>query len=1024
MATIVHDLETQIDGLFDYVTQTALDAALGSNLPFVGTALASTLNSFTPLGDLKALIHAKLEAIDALTDATAIAAALGTIDHVTATALNGIVSVHFLASDSFAATTPKYDLSVGSKNLGVEAQVSAGIALGYALDLGVDYDTATHELKTDANAHEIALTLDGKLDINGAGRLGFLDVTATDNLTDAKNSPAELHLDFGLDIDNGKLIGDLTTANVHTLINGAANIDVGLKTELSTDVLPTLFMDLVVKYAITNYDPMAGLAGLGAIPTIALENIKLDLDSFVDFLASVFGPLIKEIFGSFPLGPLIDVVTAPIPIIDDATRALQLTSFFDKVGSDNVINLLDIAVIGGADKDILDDFALAFGLIKGIKDFTFKPGERPDVKIDLGSITLFGDDPAQSANLKSLNDNSSSDDLGGAIIHGVTNALDLVKSGLAGPLGIVPDQKPGLGGVLSPLIDALSSVGLSIPLLSHPEAALPLLLNGFGGPPVDLIVYDVPELFYKARYDQFFPIVGPIGLAFGGEFSAGIDVNFGYYTKGLQSKDFFDGFYLSTPELQPHDGNHFFAPAAKLGVEIDAAAAINVGFAEIAVGGGLAAELSAYFPHGDSLVGGGKLRLSDIGQLCIFDPIAGEFDATVFVRFSINFVFFSWSHRFDIADITLAEFEFGCCPPSTDTTGPRQGLASMVGQSLYLNAGEDRAELRWISGHQGSDVGEHFEIRSSNDPNDLNGLVISSLTVDELHHSGIGGAPVPIIANLGDGRDIVVIGETVKSVAQLHGDDGDDLLVGGAGGDTLWGDDGYDHLIGGAGDDTLDGGADDDLLEGGEGKDFIDGGSGFDQVTYEHSKAGISFAKDPANAGQYLGHGGEAEGDRLTNVEYIIGSHFNDTIYGNPDDDGVIEGLAGDDILIGGSGDDYIIGGAGADAIYGGGGENGTSYLTSAGAVQIALGGKPGHGGDAEGDRLYGIADVQGSFADDVITGDGNANKIDGWFGDDRLFGNGGADEITGGEGNDTIYGVDDGSTSKFDGGGTIYNKG
>ena len=48
------------------------------------------------------------------------------------------------------------------------------------------------------------------------------------------------------------------------------------------------------------------------------------------------------------------------------------------------------------------------------------------------------------------------------------------------------------------------------------------------------------------------------------------------------------------------------------------------------------------------------------------------------------------------------------------------------------------------------------------------------------------------------------------SLHTLYGEDGDDLLPGGAGNDTLYG---------GAGNDTLDGGAGDDYLDGGYGND-------------------------------------------------------------------------------------------------------------------------------------------------------------------------------------------------------------
>nr|MCU0885767.1 hypothetical protein [Beijerinckiaceae bacterium] len=62
----------------------------------------------------------------------------------------------------------------------------------------------------------------------------------------------------------------------------------------------------------------------------------------------------------------------------------------------------------------------------------------------------------------------------------------------------------------------------------------------------------------------------------------------------------------------------------------------------------------------------------------------------------------------------------------------------------------------------------------------------------------------------------------------LFGNDGDDVLLGGAGNDTLSGGDDEDTLVGGDGNDSLSGGDEDDLLEGGAGNDILAGNDGED----------------------------------------------------------------------------------------------------------------------------------------------------------------------------------------------------
>jgi len=113
----------------------------------------------------------------------------------------------------------------------------------------------------------------------------------------------------------------------------------------------------------------------------------------------------------------------------------------------------------------------------------------------------------------------------------------------------------------------------------------------------------------------------------------------------------------------------------------------------------------------------------------------------------------------------------------------------------------------------------------------------------------------------------------------LDGWDGDDILDGGNGDDLIRGMAGADSLIGGSGDDRLEGRHGPDTLIGGEGDDRLDGGTGSDWVSYGTApidgSAGVEVDLDAGTATG--GHGT----DELRSVENIIGSRFNDDLYGN-----------------------------------------------------------------------------------------------------------------------------------------------
>ncbi len=143
----------------------------------------------------------------------------------------------------------------------------------------------------------------------------------------------------------------------------------------------------------------------------------------------------------------------------------------------------------------------------------------------------------------------------------------------------------------------------------------------------------------------------------------------------------------------------------------------------------------------------------------------------------------------------------------------------------------------------------------------------------------------------------------------------------------------------------------------------------------------------------------DAQGDQIDGTDGI-----NDLIYGNGGNDSINAGL-GNDSVYGGDGNDTLIGGVGSDLLDGGTGIDLADYTASTAGVNVNLLTGTGTGGDAQGDTLTGIENLQGSNQNDTLTGDGNANVLTGGGGADLLNGGAGNDTLQGGVGNDTLIG-------------------
>ena len=214
------------------------------------------------------------------------------------------------------------------------------------------------------------------------------------------------------------------------------------------------------------------------------------------------------------------------------------------------------------------------------------------------------------------------------------------------------------------------------------------------------------------------------------------------------------------------------------------------------------------------------------------------------------------------------------------------------------------------------------------------------------------------------------------------------------------------HLLGSQWDDTLTGDLGFNMLEGGAGADQLDGGpppplsSGGtpDIASYAGDAAGVtaSLADPSLNTG-------DAAGDSYTNINGLMGSSFDDILFGDDQDNVIVDGMffyasnysGGGVAPLFGEGDDWIDGGAGDDEI-----------MTGAGNDTVVYDVTDGHVFD-EGDRnefgnllnTFDTVDASSSTAGVTVNLDFN------YFGFDRIIGSAFADALTGNEDDNVFVG-------------------
>lgn len=957
----------------------ALDEAGGSALTAIENAIKRAFwNSLGPEG-LDMLVKLNGDPLD-------LAAGFGQLD-VTLDCDNGLkVNLRLRKALGLIDTTGNpIDFSIGVPGFGLEVSGNVKVELAFDLRLGFGFNTQDgFYIDSGAAGSDPELQIGFLVTIPSLaakGQLFFLQLDVADDTED----PSSFEGGFSVDLKDPNNDGKLTFAEITssgTQFDEVIDWSLGAVADVNLKLIAsfggeTAFPRILAEF---HLDWEWDLEDGASDPQIAFTDIALDLGTFIsDFL----GPILKEIKKiTEPLQPIIDIVTARLPVISDLA------------GED--ITLLDLAKIFGLLEPSTVDFIKS--IIKVIEIINDIEGlGEGTILIPFGSFNLTGDDNGQMTNINPIGSGQPIDL--GAAINGATNpgASSTYKSKTSGFAGKV---------------DSLDN--FSIPILRQPTE----LFNLFTGKPVRLVEWRMPQFKFEFTYIQKIPIYPPLYAQFGGTIGATIDIGFGYDTYGIQkmieSEDknpihLLDGFYVIDYD---QDGNE--RPELVLYGEIFAGASINLLMVEAGVRGGIRATIE--FDLND-VVDDGRVRVSEIianaqqDPRCIFD-IHGRLSLFLEAFLIIDLFFFKIDKTWRFADITLFEFSITC---------PEPVLAELTGGTLKLNIGTrasdrgaidttDGAETFIVKHLDGAAGSERVEVTWGNYKAEFSGVskvlvedagqgndtldfrgVLSEVEV----HGGVGNDTI----YLGDGGNSKAYGDAGNDTIQagggatvtIYGGDGNDTITAGAVAITVYGGGGADLITGSAGADTLEGEEGEDTINAGEGNDVVRGGAGNDKLD--------------AGGGDDLVYAGAG-------ADTVRAGRGNDLVYGEDGSDEIF-GSSGHDFLSGGNGNDKLYGHGGIDLLIG----DGFSAAKVNGVTlnQSNLGTRLAQIPDA-GVRVEGI----NGTGNDFLIGGGNSDIVFGGDGDDFLYGgnysNSGETEVVeedhndffdGGAGQDTIFGDD-----------------
>src|SRR5579883_1848298 len=894
---------------------------------------------------------------------------------VTLDTTNGLlgVNIEIAGTDTLHSS---FNLGLGGLPLNISTTGGVTVGLGYDVKLGFDLSkTQGFYFNLDPNGQQAKFQIDATLDPGSklTAKLFGLDLTAQTNTDKNGNSLTGFH---GAVIvnptspgDNGEItLAQLADSVLNASFNATASA--GINLHLSADInadpnLPSINTDLVVGWT---FDAGEGLTGND--PSVELDNITLDLGSF---LSKAVGPVLGDLHSILkPIEPILDILNEDIPVISQLSQL---------VGGSPVTFTSAIAALGHGGEDL----ATVLRILTEVDKLSQEAGSlaNGNIAINFGNYKFSTDlrtadpnslDAASSGSLSDTFAASSPGDIAQGVLDQINNSGSADASETS---SFVSDLAAGA--------DTSNGLGLDIPILENPLSAVNMLF----GKPVDLITWNLPTVSagYSFEY-EFGPILPPVPLfvRLAGELGFKLHVGVGFDTRGLQTGNFLDGLYFMDTPSQP---------LVDLYAKFSAGAELNVVVAAAGVDGYVKADVTGNWDS--NLNNNGKVYLDSIehvisqeGVACLFDlsgSLTAGLEAYVKIGFDVPFVGFVtlFSQTFDLAHVTLLDFSTSCSPNPPPplahmSTGSGEDSGIAPG-TLILNTGPFSHDRNATDGNENASVKQ------------ISPGVMEVTIAGQTQDFGSTANPVTgIYADGGAGDNVITLDPSVTVPATLKGGTGKDQLTGGSGPNLIIGNGGDDVLIGGPANDTITAGTGNAHIEGKGGNDtitvqggnnYIDGGTGDDTIV--------------GGPGNDTIHGGDGN-------DSIQGGGGNDVIYGEAGNDTIVGGGNSGDLIYGGTGNNLITGSDGNDTIYGDAPnapstDIGNDTINAMGGNDLVYGG-PGpnliHAG-AGNDTVFG-----GNSGDTIYADSGN-NLISGGSGSDSIVGGTGNDTIYGGAGNDTI---------------------
>ena len=530
-----------------------------------------------------------------------------TIDDVQLIINNDFVQYNFDLEKILSQSLYDIGFDLGLPALGLEVDGGINLQTGFSMSVGLGVHR-THGLYVDTSKEdEIEFLFEATIPgLQATGRLGFLEAIVSDNPDDPSRFVGGISVDLvdpTPSSDNRltlpQLGGGLFSGAVDVSFDALADINLIIDTGVvGATGLPRLVTDLLVDWEFNGSD------GLGSSPDLRFENVRMDLGSF---MSDLVGPLLGEVQEALePIQPVIDFLTYEIPVIDwtfvDLARAFGYERAADFL--DAAVTIVDLAnsvpVVGDSVFVELGDF-------------------------DLGGIDLrFADEQ----------DVEDADPIQTRTTDGARTQINTLSD----------DANDFLG-----LSENVGGNALQFPLLESPALAFRLLL----GQDVDIFLYDMPELAIGASVRIPLPVPPPLTAALVGGVSAGIDLAFGYDTRGVRLAvetgdltDILKGFYFDERSENGMDINEVFFRAylgAQAGLGIS-------GIIEGGVRGALQGEIGLDLRDPNE---NGKVHVDEF-----LDAINDHFFCAFQVNGSVDFVV-SWyiDTLFGGTDGTIANIE-------------------------------------------------------------------------------------------------------------------------------------------------------------------------------------------------------------------------------------------------------------------------------------------------------------------------------------------------------------------------------